>query len=111
MNPKLFPNSSSNFPSYCDHSVIVNEIAPVEEYQTSHQTSVWREQDPLPKASDHPDKKPNILTIYTQNAHGLRANEEKLEYESRLMDAKSIDAYMLQEIHPKGDFIDYLPKG
>ena len=76
INPKLFPNS--NFPSYSDQSVVVNEIAPVEERQTSHQTLVWGEQGPLPKASDLPGKKnPNNLH---QNAHALRANKEKLEY-------------------------------
>jgi len=58
----------------------------------------------LPMATDHPDKK-NMLTIYTQNAHGLRANEDKLEYNSRLMDSSSIDTYLLQESHLPGDFI------
>ena len=49
--------------------------------------------------------------VFTQSAHGLRANEEKLEYVSRLMDTKAINAYMLQETHLKGDFITYLLKG
>ena len=52
----------------------------------------------LPMATDHPDKK-NMLTIYTQNAHGLRANEDKLEYISRLMDSKSINAYICYKRH------------
>jgi len=69
---------------------------------------MWGEQDPpaLPKAADHPDTK-NMLTVYTQNAHGLRANEEKVEYISRLMDSKSIDAHMIQETHLPGDLITY----
>jgi len=73
---------------------------------------VWGVQEPQysPKAADHPDTD-NTLVIYTQNIQGLRANEEKLEYISRMMESKSIDVFMIQEMHLEGDFIKILPKG
>jgi len=63
-----------------------------------------------PKATDHPDTD-NALVIYTQNIQGLKANEEKLEYISRMMESKSIDAFVIKETHLNGDFIKILPKG
>ena len=59
---------------------------------------MWGVQDTQysPKATEHPDTD-NTLAIYTQNVQGLRANKEKLEYISRMMESKSIDAFMIQE--------------
>ena len=63
-----------------------------------------------PKTADHPDTD-NTLVIYTQNIQGIRSNEEKLEYISRMMESKSIDAFMIQEMHLEGDFFKILLKG
>ena len=64
----------------------------------------------LTKATDCPDTD-NTLVIYTQNAQGLRANEEKLKYISRMMESKLIDAFMIQKTYLEGDFIKILLRG
>ena len=63
-----------------------------------------------PKAADHLDTD-NTLVVYMQNIQGFRANKEKLEYISRMMESKLIDAFIIQEMHLKGDFVKILPKG
>ena len=74
--------------------------------------TVQVKQDQLkPIATGCPDTTKHSLTIYTQNVHGLRANEDKIEYISRLMELKHINVYMLHETHLDGDFIFVLPKG
>jgi hypothetical protein len=47
--------------------------------------------------------------IYYQNVRGLR-NEEKLEFLTRLMEEKKIDAFILTETHLEGDFQKVLPR-
>ena len=92
-------------------SVNKQKIAQVGEFHTPQNTSVRGEQNPLsPKATDHPETDNNNLTFYTQNVHGLRANEEKLEYLIRKMEEKKIDAFMIQETHLEGDYIKILPR-
>ena len=73
-------------------------------------TSVQEEQSLLsPNAAYHPETN-IILTIYTQNIHGHRANEEKFEYLIRKMKEKDINAFMFQETHLEGDNIKILPR-
>jgi hypothetical protein len=47
--------------------------------------------------------------VYYQNVRGLR-DEEKLEFLTRFMDEKKIDAFILTETHLEGDFQKTLPR-
>ena len=60
-----------------------------------------------PRATDYPNKNNNI--IYYQNVQGLRGS--KLEYISRLMTEKNIQAFIIVETHLEGVFTKFLPKG
>jgi hypothetical protein len=64
---------------------------------------------PTARVNDRPTKNKKKFCVYYQNARGLR-DEEKLEYLSRFMENKKIDAFILMETHLEGDFQHILPK-
>ena len=63
-----------------------------------------------PKAIDSSAKQKHSLTVYSHNVQGLKG-EEKLEWITRIMDSKNLDAYIIQETHLLGDYTTTLPKG
>jgi len=103
--------NSTNSSPHGQIRVNYQEIAHVGDCLTPEKKN-WGVQDTQysPKAADHPDTD-NTLVIYTQNVQGLRANEEKLEYISRMIENKLIDVFMIQEMLLEGDFMKILPKG
>jgi hypothetical protein len=61
------------------------------------------------RVNDCPTSTTNKLCVYYQNVRGLR-DEEKLEFLTRFMDEKKIDAFILTETHLEGDFQKTLPR-